>query len=440
MMTNGSLSQYNEVIRYTFHVDSAKRNSGTNTDLYITLVQPLTRLSADGQFIVSISSISIPFSFYQLSATENLNVLPIYIKNAVDPIGRSSSITLTAGNYTPYTLITELNTRLTVACQASAPSYTPFTPTFATTYNPQTGHMTFSLTAPAGCEIQLLFSTSTVTGLLGNFFGVGQVDVVMTTTTTPSSTKPCVLNPVNYLYLRSSLKQSTRNREWVVLKDDVSDILHRIPIGTSQGTWIQYDMPSEPIYIMDLSIESINFYLTTNLTYEAINLQGIDWSFSFSISEVSRPKYTPITSQIAYNNFQVMSPEERQKTIDDLEQKKQRELERLKRYRDKLQGIDVTLPEESKTPAEAPKVDGAQKEDLKEPETQRTPEELLKNRQALYPTVSQMRQFQLIQYGSLWDEPTQHPVGDVLGTTLDATPQGDEDTGAGAVADTPLTK
>ena len=438
-MMNGSLSQYNEVARYTFHVDSNKRNSGTNTDLYITLVQPLTRLSADGQFIVSISSISIPFSFYQLSATENLNVLPIYIKNALDPIGRSSSITLTPGNYTPYTLISELNARLTVACQTPALSYTPFTPTFATTYNPQTGHITFSLTAPIGCEIQLLFSSSTVTGLLGNFFGVGQVDIVMTTSTTPSSTKPCVLNPVNYLYLRSSLKQSTRNREWVVIKDDVSDILHRIPIGTAQGTWIQYDMPSEPIYIMDMSIESINFYLTTNLTYEAINLQQIDWSFSFSISEVSRPKYTPVTSQIAYNNFATMSPEERQKTIDELEQRKQRELERLKRYRDKLQNADVSLPEE-KTPADAPKADGAQKEDLKEPETQRTPDEMVKNKMALYPTVSQMRQFQLVQYGSLWDEPTPHPVGDVLGTTLDATPQGDEEASAGAVADTPLTK
>lgn len=416
---NGNLSQYNEVIRYTFHVDSAKRNSGTNTDLYITLVQPLTRLSADGQFIVSISSISIPFSFYQLSSAENLNVLPVFIKNAVDPTGRSTTITLNVGNYTPYTLITELNARLTTACQTPVMGYTPFTPTFNTTYNPVSGHITFSLTGPAGCQIQLLFSTSTVTGLLGNFFGVGQTDVVMTTTTTPASIKPCVLNPVNYLYLRSSLKQSTRNREWVVVKDDVSDILYRIPIGTSQGTWIQYDVPSEPIYIMDSSIESINFYLTTNLTYEAINLQGIDWSFSFSISEVTRPKYTPVTTTLAYNNFQVMSPEERQKTIDDLEQKKQKEIDRLKRYRDKLQGMEISLPEE-KAPVEV----GAQKEDLKEPETQRTPDELLKNRQALYPTVSKMKEFALVQYGSIFDDAQQRPVGDVLGTLLDATPQG----------------
>lgn len=430
MMTNGSLSQYNEVMRYTFHVDSAKRNSGTNTDLNLTLTQPLTRMSADGQFIVSISSISIPFSFYQLSSTDNLNVLPVYLKNSLDVSGRNTTITLNQGNYTPYTLLTELHTRLTTVCQETGISgFTPFTPTFSSTYNAVTGHITFVLTDPAGCEIHLLFSTSTVTGLLGNFFGVGQTNVVMTTTTNPSSTKPCVLNPVNYLYLRSSLKQF-RNREWVVQSDDVSDILHRIPIGTAQGTWIQYDMPSEPIYIVDSSIESINFYLTTNLTYEAINLQGIDWSFSFSISEVARPKYTPITTTLAYNNFQVMSPEDRQMMIDELEQRKQREIDRLKRYRDKLQGMDVSLPEE-KAP-DAPKAD-APKEDLKEEKTLPTPDEIVKDKMALYPTVSKMREFALVQYGSIFDPRQERPIGDVLGMTLDATPQGAEE-------ETPITQ
>jgi hypothetical protein len=235
----------------------------------------------------------------------------------------------------------------------------------------------------------------------------------MTTSTTPVSTKPCVLNPVNYLYLRSSLKQF-RNREWVVQKDDVSDILHRIAIGTSQGTWIQYDVPSEPIYIMDASIDTINFYLTTNLTYEAINLQGIDWSFSFSISEVARPKYVPITSQMAFNSFAIQTPDERQKAIDELEQKKQQELDRLVRYREKLQ------PPTGPTGASPPT------EDLKDTETQRTPDELIKNRSALYSTVSRMKEFQAIQYGSIFDNAQQRPVGDVLGTSLDATTQDKE--------------
>ena len=424
---NGSLSQYNEVMRYSFYVDSNKRNAGTNTDLDITLKQPITRLSADGQFIVSVSSISIPFSFYQLSSTSNLNQLPVFLKNAVDVSGRNTTLTLQQGNYTPYTLVTQLNSKLIEACQQTGISgFTPFTPTFNTTYNTTTGFLTFALTGPAGCEIHLLFSTSSITQQLGGFFGVNGTDIVMTTLTTPSSTKPCVLNPVNYLYLRSSLKQF-RNREWVVQSDDTSDILHRIPIATAQGTWIQYDLPSEPVYIMNETIDTINFYLTSNLTYDSINLQGIDWSFAFNISEVARPKYTPISQTLAYNTFTTMTPEERQKQLDELEAKKAKEIERLKRYRELLAG---QTPEEDLKKAETPETP-AGPTGTSEPmtvEPSRPPEEVLKERGLLNPSVAKMLEFQRVQYGSLWDQPIQAPIGDVLSTSLNAPIETEEQT------------
>ena len=420
---NGSLTQYNEIMRYSFYVDSNKRSSGTNTDLNLTLSQPITRLGADSQYIVTVSSVSIPFSFYQLSSTENLNVLPVFLKNTLDASGRNTTITIQQGNYTPYTLITELNSKLTVACQQTGiGGFTPFTPVFTTTYNPTTGFISFSLTGPVGCEISLLFSTSSVTQQLAGFFGVNGTDIVMTTSTTPVSTKPCVLNPVNYLYLRSSLKQF-RNREWVVRQDDVSDILHRIPISTAQGTWIQYDVPSEPVYIVDSSIDIVNFYLTTNLTYEAINLQGIDWSFAFTISEVVRPKYTPITQQIVYNSFSPLSDEQKTKELADLEAQRQKEIERLKRYRDKLatgtvdEDLKKTETQGSPTgptgPAEAPTV---------MEETPKTPDEVLKASGLVNQSTAKLQEFNNILYGSLWDPPTVRQAGDVLGLSLNPLP------------------
>lgn len=409
---NGSLTQYNEVMRYSFYIDSNKRSSGTNTDLNLNLTQPITKLSADGRYIVTVSSISIPFSFYQLSSTENLNVLPVTLRNALDANARATSITLQQGNYTPYTLLTELHSKLTTACQEVVPGFTAFTPVFGSTYNQTTGFITFVVTAPAGCIISLLFTTSSVTQQLGGFFGV-TADVVMTPTTTPSSTKPCVLNPVNYLYLRSSLKQF-RNREWVVTPDDTSDILHRIPIATAQGTWIQYDLPSEPVYIIDSSIESINFYLTSNLTYEPINLQGIDWSFAFSISEIAQPKYTPIASQIAYNSFSPVTDNTQE--LADLEAQKAKEMERLKRYRDKLAGqtVDGDLktqetpmgPTGSVAPAETPK----------------TPDEVLKASGLVNQSTAVLQKFENVLYGSLWDPVTVRQAGDVLGVSLNPIP------------------
>lgn len=333
---NGSNGRYsNEIIRYTFNIDSSQRSSGENTDYEIALTQPIVPLSKYGQFIVSVSSISVPFSFYQLSATDNLNVLPVYLKNALDPTGKTVDITFAPGNYTPYTLITQLNSLLVTACQTASTGFTPFIPTFNTTYSPTTGHITFALTGPASSEIRLLFNTSATTAVLGGFFGVGGLAVIMTPTTTPSSVRPCLLNPVNYLFLRSSLKQY-RNREFIVQKDDISDILYRVPIATSQGTWIQYSEPSEPVYIIDTSISTINFYLTTNLSYTAINLQGLSWSFAFSISEVLRPDYVPITEALASNKLTRLSMEERDAMMAELEALKQRELTRLQKYKEKL--------------------------------------------------------------------------------------------------------
>lgn len=403
-------------MRYSFYIDSNKRSSGTNTDLNLNLSQPITRIGADSQYIVTVSSVSIPFSFYQLSSTENLNALPVTLRNALDAGPRTTSITLQQGNYTPYTLLTELHNKLTTACQQSGiGGFTPFTPVFASTYNATTGFITFVVTGPVGCIISLLFTTSPVTQQLGGFFGVNGTDIVMTPSTTPSSTKPCVLNPVNYLYLRSSLKQF-RNREWVVRSDDTSDILHRIPIATAQGTWIQYDVASEPVYIIDSSIDSINFYLTTNLTYEAINLQGIDWSFSFSISEVARPKYTPVANQIAYNSFGPVGDSTAE--LADLEAQKAKEIERLKRYRDKLAGQttdgDLKTQETQGTPT------GPTGPDVEE--TPRTPDEVLKASGLVNQSTAVLRQFENTLYGSLWDPPTVRQAGDVLGLSLNPLP------------------
>jgi len=414
---NGNASQYNEVMRYSFYVDSNRRSSGTNTDLNLNLSQPITRMATDSQYIVSVTSVSVPFSFYQLSSTDNLNQLPVYLKNNLDVAGRFTTLTLQQGNYTPYTLLTQLNSKLVEACQQIGISgFTPFTPVFASTYNPTTGFITFSVTGPVGCEIVLRFSLTATTQQLSGFFGVHGVDVTMTPTTTQSSTKPCVLNPVNYLYLRSSLKQF-RNREWVVKTDDVSDILHRIPIATAQGTYIQYDQPSEPVYIIDNSIDTINFYLTTNLTYEAINLQGIDWSFSFTISEVVRPRYTPITQQIVYNSFAPATDPTAE--LADLEAQKAKELERLKRYRDRLA---MGTPEEDLKKAETPLGPTGISEAPKVEETPKTPDEVLKASGLINQSTAKLEEFNNILYGSVFDPPIMRQAGDVLGLSLNPVP------------------
>lgn len=353
-----------EVMRYTYHINSQQRSKGTNEEFYVDFTQIINKLATESTFIVQVHNIQIPFSFYQLSATSNLNQLPVYLKNAVDGVGIYSTITIPEGNYTPYTLITALNAALTTACQTPALGFTPFTPVFNTSYNPTTSKLTFVLTGPIGCQITLRFSFNSITALLGGFFGMAGNDVVMTTSTTPSSVQPCVLNPVNYLCLRSSLKQY-RNREFITMKDDVSDILTKIPILTQQGTYIQWIEQSEPLYIIDSSINSIEFYLTNNLTYDPINLQGLPWSFTFSISEVLRPDYQSISTTQAINILSRMTqPAFTDEDIRALEQRRQEIFGKLDVYKEKLKPKVKEEKTEEKLKEKEPEVFKAERKDL----------------------------------------------------------------------------
>jgi hypothetical protein len=178
-------------------------------------------------------------------------------------------------------------------------------------------------------------------------------------------------------------------------------------------------MPSEPVYIIDDSISTINFYLTTNLTYEAINLQQIDWSFAFSVSEVSQPKYVPIANQIAYNSFGPVSDPTAE--LADLEAQKAKEIERLKRYRDKLATatVDADLKTEEAPVGPTGPIPPAPP---KAEETPKTPDEVLKASGLVNQSTAKLQEFNTIMYGSLWDDPIRPQSGDVLGLSLNPVP------------------
>jgi len=349
-----------EVMNYTFHVSSSERQSGTNTNFNINLSQIVNLLAKKGMFQIIFNSVQIPFTFYQLN-----NIASLYVINSttkfVSAAAVSGQLTLTSGNYTPYTLITEIQNQIYNFCFVSG----GFKPAFGTTYDTSNGHMNFSLTAaapfPVGggtVSITLAFNTSPNINT-GGFFGISTTaptalvfsatynsSGVITSSVTGSSTQPCVLNPINYLLVRSSLKQY-RNREFITVPDDVSDIVYKVPITTVQSSWINFYQTSEPLYIIDNSIQSVNFYLTDNLTYTPINLQNIPWAFSFTIREVIRPDYEAINSALVGNMSRTPLAQTEEETRL-LEEERQKQIERLALYKKKLErnNIGSTIKED----------------------------------------------------------------------------------------------
>jgi hypothetical protein len=197
------------------------------------------------------------------------------------------------------------------------------------------------MTAPVGglASIQMNFSTNKN---LGIFFGLS-TDVTISTALTVTSTKVAVANPVNYLLIRSGNLQQIYNREFIVETNTFADILYRVPVGTQQNTWIQHHADGDPIFISNNLITNINIYLTTNLTYAPIDLQGVGWAISFSLIEVEIPPYdtinnTLVTTLTTLPTNQQGEPDEPtpEPELEALKKQYEDELAKLEVYKNKL--------------------------------------------------------------------------------------------------------
>lgn len=167
---------------------------------------------------------------------------------------------------------------------------------------------------------------------LGRFFGF-ETSQTITSLNSPVSTKIAVSNPVYQLYVRSGNLQQIANREFITESDAYSDIFYTIPIVTNQNTYIQVNHEGDEIWIQNNDIQSINWYLTTNLSYDPIDLQGLDWNFVFTIDEVDRPDYKPRTPAIN-TLLQPLSPTPID--IPTLQSEKEQILKKLEIYKKKL--------------------------------------------------------------------------------------------------------
>ena len=321
-----------EIARYTFHIQSNKRSGGTATDMTINTVNTIALKSKRGRFQVAVHECTVPFSFYQMSS--DISTLQcIFTDTTGNP--KTANITLTNGNYTTVSILTELSTKLIAMAQVTSGAYTGYTPVLNFTYSTTTSKTTLAMTNPVNASIQLNFSSNQNLGL---FFGI-ESNVTISTALSVTGTKVAVANPVNLLLIRSSTFQQIYNREFIVETDAFSDVLYRCPLGTGANTWIQSAIQGNPIIIANDLINTMNFYLTTNLTYNPIDLQGVDWNFAFSIIELETPEYTTIHSALLTNVLPPPQAEQppNQEEIDTLNKEYQDNLAKLELYKKRLE-------------------------------------------------------------------------------------------------------
>lgn len=293
----------------------------------LTVKDTISLKAIDSVFYIDVHSANIPFSFYQLST--DIQTLQCVFTDAFGT-PKTANIVMTAGNYTTISVLDELSARLIAMAQISSGAYVGFTPVLAFTYSTTTSKSTLVMTSPANASIQMNFGSNLN---LGTFFGF-DTNKTISSALAVTSTKICVANPVNYLLIRSGNLQQMWNREFIVETDTFSDILYRIPVGTGVNTWLQHLADTDPVEISNNNISTINIYLTTNLTYTPIDLQGISWAISFSIIEKKKPTFVSVTTKLLAN---LPTPEAPQEDVTKLEEEYQKNLSRLERYKKRLE-------------------------------------------------------------------------------------------------------
>ena len=320
-----------EIQRYTFYINSAQATSyigTTTTNFNINLDRVLNLLSKRGRFALLMHSISIPFSFYQLDSS--FNILSII---AYDATGNSKTVTisLTVGNYTATSILTELSTQLTTSLQTSSGSYVGYTPVFAFSYNVNNGLTT--LLMKFGYQLTLSFSTNTT---IGQFFGF-TTNQTISSVLTVTSTSIVVTNPIYLLYLRSLNLVQFNNKEFIVNKNNtISTIIYRIPITTQTSTYIHYlSTTTDPFFISNTNITNFQFQLTNCLNTTSLDLQGLNFQFKFSIVEYQVPFFEPL-EQLS-NLITPQGEPEPNPELEKLKIEYDKNLEKLKKYKSRLE-------------------------------------------------------------------------------------------------------
>lgn len=327
----------NEIQRFTYQVQASQRNTGSVSDFYIKLPRLIEKVAKNSRLTMQINDCTVPFSFFQLS--NDINTVQVKFTNT-SGISKTIPITLTAGNYNAINILTELSSKLTIGAQTSYLSYTGFTPIFNFSYSTVDGRHTLALTSPANTSILIYFSLNTN---LGRFFGFSS-DATISPTSSPVSDKMVCTNPVCQIYLRCGNLRQQNNREYIVENAVFSDIVYILPVASQQLTYISTNHAGDEIILTDDNITDINFYITSNLNYNALDLQGLDnFSFSFTIREREAPTYDRRETDLLQNKIapiiqQPTPTQEYTPTEEEMKLMKERDkiLTKLNKYKEKL--------------------------------------------------------------------------------------------------------
>jgi hypothetical protein len=245
------------------------------------LKQLIKKTTSDSYFTISVKSLVLPFSFNNISTTNNSFVFIWGLTGY--------AINVDIGNPNILQLLDDIKAKILTL----APTLTNLI-TFV--YNSSSN--TVTINNLSGTTMEFLFLNNFIGRMLGFL-----TNLIISPSTSASSAININVNPCENIFIRCDNLSFYGSYESLVSKSNISDIIAMIPIQTSSGNYIIYnDSSSFETRINDDKIDFIQLYLTSIEDDDHILDLKLDWTIHVQINEYKNNNNNNINLQPISNS------------------------------------------------------------------------------------------------------------------------------------------
>jgi hypothetical protein len=256
---------------YQLFLNTRSADQGTSSNCTFVINPPITVSHSNNRFMMGVKMCELPYSFNQLNS-EWVNLSIGYTGQA------DRTITLVQGNYNALQLATELITQIV------ASGLGLLSTNFNITYDSTRGKFSFQMVGTGANVMTLRFGSNVV---LGTMFGC-PANIGFTTTAVISANKINV-NPVSSVFIRSNSIKTGAAFEAINAPYKTSNILAKIPVPLLPNSIIYFRNDFSTELITNQSIDTLNLYLTDNLSNNTLDLGGVNYGLMIILEEIISP-------------------------------------------------------------------------------------------------------------------------------------------------------
>lgn len=312
------------IATYHLYLSSAYRTAGTTSNYTMNLKKPITLQNPNNYFSLRVGSAEIPYVFKLFNSSNNTISFTVFRSSSYN-----GTFTITPGNYTILTLLTEFKNRLFTAIQ----TLTGWNgaPLASFVYNRSTGHVSLTVVGTDSTPTTITIGTTSPVFLrclgFSNGFSFGYTSPSVRTTA--ESTQNVNVAQNTSIYIRSYTFNQARSYEAVVSDNTLSDVIAKVQINALPQSYIIWsniiDLEQD---INDRIIDNINLYLGDAQSTE-LDLGGLDWTCRLTIKEwgIKDPEKHDLAKNMGGD------------VLPALFQERQKALDKLKRLRDKISPV-----------------------------------------------------------------------------------------------------